>query len=627
MVEPLESKPDLTGPPRILWIDPDIMSVVRYAKSLERRGATVDIARSLAHAMRLLAGASYDVAIIELTLPDAAGSDAWYEIHKVHPRMKGIITTRSSSLRSYVNPMGPGVAAFLLKPLDVDSLASIIGQVLGRTHALTSSISRASVTAGLYDEWFGRYGHVDWDFSDVYKGTRIWFEYYFVELEIYRRRIPFLNLLGGPARLSLRPALAALVVVLFLCLGSVGTMAVAAQGALPGEGLYPVKTLVETAQLVTAPDAASRVQLRLLFMSRRLSEIQALIAQGRFDQVPSTAAAYQEEVSLTDADLDQGVAGNPARATTLSLQLEAALAQNMQALNALQASAPVAVRGDLDRVLRSTANSLALLQLRMTQPGRVTLPSATGTVVAILELTETPTPTSPYEPTQTQSPQPTETLGLTGTTYSTVVLQPTETPELTNTPQPTETTQPTTTQGPNGAGGVTDTPTPTAAAQPLVTARPSNTPKPTETAEPSETARPSNTPAPSQTPRPSDTPQPSRTPAPPSKTPPPPSSTPKPTKTKVHPPPSPPPPTPKPSRTPKPTKTAKAHHAGNILQGAPTSGGDAHAVLAAGQSPSPERTHPVASFSLTDEFQSLLGFLAARIGICLDYLKMLLSSA
>ena len=132
----------MAEPVRVLWIDPDTLSVAGYAGLLERRGWIVALAESFQQAVDLLGRASYDVAIIELGLPDAIGSDAWHEIHQAHPLMQGIITTRSPSLRAYVDPFEPGVVAYLLKPLDIDSVAAITNQALGRENTLPQPVSR-----------------------------------------------------------------------------------------------------------------------------------------------------------------------------------------------------------------------------------------------------------------------------------------------------------------------------------------------------------------------------------------------------------------------------------------------------------------------------------------------------
>jgi ActR/RegA family two-component response regulator len=132
----------LEEPVHVLWIDPDILSVAGYAVLLERRGWMVDRAESFKQALDLLGRTSYDIAIIELELPDTIASDAWAEIHQAHPLMQGIVTTRSPSLRANVDPLRPGVVAYLLKPLDMDSVTAIIDQALGRENTLPQPISR-----------------------------------------------------------------------------------------------------------------------------------------------------------------------------------------------------------------------------------------------------------------------------------------------------------------------------------------------------------------------------------------------------------------------------------------------------------------------------------------------------
>lgn len=631
---------------------------------LERRGWIVDYALSYGHAMGRLSRASYDFVVIDLTLPDSLGSDAWREIRQAHPRLRGIITTHSSSLRAYVNPMGPGALAFLLKPLDIPSVIAIIDQSLVPAGMFAPALSKPRVPIELYDEWLYRF-YAYWNFDAISRIVQTQLDYYFTQLQVYQQRIPSFPRPRLPTSLSLRPVLLASLLVLLLFLGSLGTMAVAAQAALPGAVLYPVKTMVESLEMAVTLDAAGRAQLHLLFASHRIDEVQGLIALGRADLVPSTIVASEEEIKQATTELERAAAQSPAMAAALASQLAEGLAHHAQLLAALHESAPESIKSDLESALRLAELSMAMVQLHVTRvtPGAGPLSNYTSTPT--LELSRIQTLTATLEPTQTSTPEASETLGLTETTQPFATLLATETPLFTDTPQlaaivesttplPTEpserqrntpgatdTGQPTEPPEPGQAthtpepGQVTDTPEPgrqtdtpqppqpTDTPEPVVPTdtpqppQPTDTPKPvvpTDTPQPPQptgTAQPTSSPQPNATTKPTNTPQADRTPAP--------------TKTKQHPPPSPPPPTHKPTKTPKPEKT-KPPHASIADQGDQEVGAIAYANAGYKQVPGQDHDLPVATVNLADELRALLGFVTAQINGFLDFLRLLLSS-
>jgi len=75
-----------------------------------------------------------------------------------------------------------------------------------------------------------------------------------------------------------RPAFAMVfsIIVLVSSLGTVGLIN-AAQGSLPGNALYPIKTVLEKTQLSFTHDSASRTRLSMKFANQRIDEFSQLI--------------------------------------------------------------------------------------------------------------------------------------------------------------------------------------------------------------------------------------------------------------------------------------------------------------------------------------------------------------
>lgn len=79
-------------------------------------------------------------------------------------------------------------------------------------------------------------------------------------------------------------ALASLVVILVLVLGSATTVAVSAQ-ALPGDPLYGVKLATERTRLLLTDNQSQKLKLEQSFDHERIQEVEALIQQARSQEV------------------------------------------------------------------------------------------------------------------------------------------------------------------------------------------------------------------------------------------------------------------------------------------------------------------------------------------------------
>ena len=74
----------------------------------------------------------------------------------------------------------------------------------------------------------------------------------------------------------------------------------ASESALPGEGTYPLKLLVERAQLLATIDDSRALELRLGFLQRRVDEIASLVEAGRTDDI-------HVAVQRLEGELDQAI--------------------------------------------------------------------------------------------------------------------------------------------------------------------------------------------------------------------------------------------------------------------------------------------------------------------------------
>jgi hypothetical protein len=147
-----------------------------------------------------------------------------------------------------------------------------------------------------------------------------------------------------------------------LVFGGIGITGAAAQAAIPGDALYPVKSTIEQTRLAFAADAGARAELRLGYAENRLEEIQALISEGRYREVSPAVLAFEADLNGAILELDTISRFDPARGSQIALEITSALSRFAQSLSVMAAGAPESVRSDVARALDTTglAGSLEL---------------------------------------------------------------------------------------------------------------------------------------------------------------------------------------------------------------------------------------------------------------------------
>ena len=133
--------------------------------------------------------------------------------------------------------------------------------------------------------------------------------------------------------------------------GGTGLTVYAAQSALPGDALYPVKTGLEQTRL-SLTSADDRVaQMNLTLAQKRLTEIEGLIQEGRFDQVAKTAAEFERHIQQMAEAIKRLAEKDPARASELASQLMSELSKYTQALAGLLSNLPEDVKMEVEKAI------------------------------------------------------------------------------------------------------------------------------------------------------------------------------------------------------------------------------------------------------------------------------------
>ena len=144
------------------------------------------------------------------------------------------------------------------------------------------------------------------------------------------------------------------VALLLLFSGGAGVTALAARSALPGDALYPVKTSLEDTRVTLTNSSARQVDLQLEFAQRRLNEIEALIAQGRYADVEIATREFNLHIQSALASLENLASVDPVRGAALAAKITSDLTRYAQALSGMTENAPEMVRSELQRSIQTS---------------------------------------------------------------------------------------------------------------------------------------------------------------------------------------------------------------------------------------------------------------------------------
>ena len=163
-------------------------------------------------------------------------------------------------------------------------------------------------------------------------------------------------------RLAFRLASVAVVVAL---LASVSGVAYAAEASLPGDGLYPVKQVIEQIQLGLSQSSEAEAKLWVRLSEERLREAEQLSARGRPEDLPVALAGYGRAVGRLMELADR----SPEQDSGQSLQtLAGELRRQAEVLSRIRDRAPEAAQPGLQQaVQQSTRNRERVEQMLETR--------------------------------------------------------------------------------------------------------------------------------------------------------------------------------------------------------------------------------------------------------------------
>ena len=115
---------------RILVVDDDETIVESFKKLLKTNGYFVETALSGSEALEKTEKEFYDLALLDIKLPDMKGTELLAEIHEERPRMMKIMVTGHASLDNAVKALNLGADAYLKKPVNPEELLRVVAEKL-----------------------------------------------------------------------------------------------------------------------------------------------------------------------------------------------------------------------------------------------------------------------------------------------------------------------------------------------------------------------------------------------------------------------------------------------------------------------------------------------------------------
>jgi two-component system NtrC family sensor kinase len=120
----------------ILIVDDDENSCKGLSLVFGRKGYEVEIARTGQEALEKAQAKYFNGVLVDIRLPDMAGTELLAPLRKINPDMVLIVLTGYASLETAVQAVNDGASAYITKPLNLDEVLTTVGSVLEKQRLL-----------------------------------------------------------------------------------------------------------------------------------------------------------------------------------------------------------------------------------------------------------------------------------------------------------------------------------------------------------------------------------------------------------------------------------------------------------------------------------------------------------
>ncbi|HNB50896.1 MAG TPA: DUF5667 domain-containing protein, partial [Anaerolineales bacterium] len=134
------------------------------------------------------------------------------------------------------------------------------------------------------------------------------------------------------------------------------SISAASQSALPGASLYSVKTSLEDAQMSVTAGAEAKAELSMKFADNRLSEIQTLVEEQRYDDISVASSNLEDHLTEAAQQVEAVTVTDPTTGAALDNELSALVARHAKVMGALLLTVPESVQPVVQTAVDSISN-------------------------------------------------------------------------------------------------------------------------------------------------------------------------------------------------------------------------------------------------------------------------------
>ncbi len=110
----------------ILVVDDDTSICKIFKWILEEQGYSVDTAGTGHEALAKASTKAYNLALLDIRLPDMDGTELLSELHKQRPKMVKVMVTGHPSLENSVKSLNLGADTYIIKPVAPEALLKVV---------------------------------------------------------------------------------------------------------------------------------------------------------------------------------------------------------------------------------------------------------------------------------------------------------------------------------------------------------------------------------------------------------------------------------------------------------------------------------------------------------------------
>ena len=129
---------------RILVVDDEESICFAFKRYFERAGHEVAVAAAAKSGVELYRSFRPDVTFLDIRLPDRDGLEVLAELRRLDPEARVIIITAYGTLETAARAAGGQAFDYLVKPLDLDRAAALVGQALAARDAARRAGQRSA---------------------------------------------------------------------------------------------------------------------------------------------------------------------------------------------------------------------------------------------------------------------------------------------------------------------------------------------------------------------------------------------------------------------------------------------------------------------------------------------------